>query len=214
MSDFINTTGLDVPDFGRFPTIALMDRGFGPRQLMVYAVLVAHAKKSGAVAITQARIAEMLGFYRKGKPDNALVSSLISNPAYLTQKGGTGAGLEQLGYLTKHGQTGFNMVKAYQLVTPVVTDGRITRPDGNVVDLRVPTDRQEEDYKGRKKCEAGQDAIALVARETFTDIDGSMYLREDVLADIEQTNSGHSPEVPEAAYHHFAMTDKRSEEHT
>lgn len=154
MSDYLNTAIPGLSIFARVATQAIIDPGFRPRQFHVFSVLAAHAGKTGIVRVSQARVAEMCGFQSGGQPDSALVSRLISNPGYAKQKSGFGPGLVELGYLAKSGRTGYNQIKQYKLFIPFVNaDGFVTRPGGELVKLRLPTDRYDKDYVQKKKDE-------------------------------------------------------------
>jgi hypothetical protein len=69
--------------FAIVPLQALLDKRIGPRQLKLLALLAHHANRDGVDCFPGLeRLAEMCGFYSKGKPHTSLVSALISNPNY------------------------------------------------------------------------------------------------------------------------------------
>lgn len=98
--------------FAMSPTLILLDPMIGPRELRVFLCLSMHANaKTGLCGPSQARIAEMCGYFRKGVPDNSLVSSIIKK-------------LVARGWVKNLGQRGFNKPNGYRLVTPNLTDFR------------------------------------------------------------------------------------------
>lgn len=191
-----------LPQFGMLPALATLDPAFNLRTLRVYSVLVLHAKPDGRLTITQDRIAEMLGFFFVSKktgertPHRPLVSSLLRQ-------------LEKLGYLVRYGQTGFNKVAAYRLTVPAFdpATATLTRPDGSRVSIGLPTDRQEPtaQYEERKERERAKHTTREVEEGVF-ECQGQIYIRQDVLNDIESFNDGLALEVPQAVYHHFGIT--------
>lgn len=190
MSDYISRLP-SLPAFARVPVQLLIDPRVGPRQLLVFSILAAHARKNGAVSLTRERIAEMCGYYLGGKPNVDLVSRLISNPSHEKQSKGPGPGLVQLGYVERGHQAGYNGVRSYKLVSPAVAD----------IPLRVPTNRREADYKERKLAEA-QNAEKSVLNDDpdiFTDSTGCMWFRYEIAnCDVD--------EVPLEAYEYFGLT--------
>lgn len=202
MSYLSTETVPGLPRFGMLPALATLDPSFNLRTLRVYSVLLLHAKPDGRLTITQDRIAEMLGFFFVSKktgertPHRPLVSSLLRQ-------------LEKLGYLVRYGQTGFNKVAAYRLTVPAFdpATATITRPDGTHVIVRLPTDRQEptSQYEERKERERLNYEKRTVEDGSF-ECQGEIYIRQDVLNDIESFNDGLALEVPQAVYHYFGIT--------
>lgn len=98
--------------FAMAPTLILLDPRVGPRELRVFLCLSMHANSTtGLCWPSQARLAEMCGYFRKGIPDNSLVSSIIKK-------------LVQLGWVVNLGQRGFNKSNGYRLMTPALCESR------------------------------------------------------------------------------------------
>lgn len=98
--------------FAMAPTLILLDPRIGPRELRVFLCLSMHANSTtGLCWPSQARLAEMCGYFRKGTPDNSLVSSIIKK-------------LVQLGWVVNLGQRGFNKSNGYRLMTPTPCEFR------------------------------------------------------------------------------------------
>lgn len=205
MKDFITTLPGLTP-FGRVPTQTMIDPAIGPRHFLVYSVLASHAKDDGTLGVNQARIAEMCGFYVKGKPDNALISKLISNPGFKTQKTGTGAGLVELGYVKKYKQKGLNMIKTYSICVPPVEGDSVIRPDGSRSTLRIPTNRQRLSYKDEKNVERENYEKAQIENDIdMCEIDGCIYFKDDIFRDISFYNDGLELDIPESIYTKFGI---------
>lgn len=190
MSDYISRLPA-LPAFARVPVQLLIDPRVGPRQLLVFSILAAHARKNGSVSLTRERIAEMCGYYLGGTPNVDLVSRLISNPSHANQTKGPGPGLVQLGYVERGPQAGYNGVRSYKLVLPAA----------DVSTLRIPTNRREADYRERRLAEA-QNAEKSVLNDDpdiFTDSTGCMWFRYEIAnCDVD--------EVPLEVYEHFGLT--------
>jgi len=190
MSDYISRLP-SLPAFARVPVQLLIDPRVGPRQLLVFSILAAHARKNGAVSLTRERIAEMCGYYLGGRPNVDLVSRLISNPGHANQAKGPGPGLVQLGYVERGNRAGWNGVRSYKLVLPAVAD----------TPLRIPANRRQDDYKERKLEEA-QNAEKSVLNDdpdVFTDSTGCMWFRYEIA-------NCDADEVPLEVYEHFGFT--------
>ncbi|WP_338754853.1 hypothetical protein [Ralstonia sp. RRA.1] len=189
--------------FARVSPLTMIDSAIGPRQLKVFLILALHAKTSGYVRLSQERIAEMCGFFSKGKPDNVLVSRLISNANHAKQKSGTGPGLVELGYVLKHGQIGHDQVQEYTLLTPRVEGTNVVRPDGTHSPLNFPTNRQDPDYHVQRDKKAGQKAMDenkdMWANET------DVYTRQDCLDEVADFEKTGTVTIPAEAYKKFGI---------
>ena len=98
--------------FALAPTLILLDRKVGPRELRVFLCLSMHASaKTGICYPSQKRIAEMCGYMRKDKPDATLVSLLIKK-------------LVERGWIKNLGQRGFKKTNIYRLQIPEHGDFR------------------------------------------------------------------------------------------
>ena len=160
-------------EFAIVPLTALLDKRMGPRQLKVLIALAHHANRHGLkVFPSRERIAEMCGFYLKGKPHADLVSVLISNANHSVideetgevkktrtgkNKKTTGQGLVELGYVEKLGQRGENQTQAYRLMTPELS----------IEDKNQVTDRKlsKEEYKAKQQAKEASEAEAFFAKE-------------------------------------------------
>jgi hypothetical protein len=128
-----------IRHFALVPTQAIIDPDIRKRQLLVLCVLCLHAGEGAAVNVSQARIAELLGY------TESLVSRLISNPDYLKTGDRIGPGLVQLGYVHNAGQRTRTSTNDYELKTLEITDGNVTRPDGSVTRLGTVISHQVSD---------------------------------------------------------------------
>lgn len=103
---WLSPNQLGLPHFGFCPVQLLLDPELGPRELRVFLCLAVHADSAtGKCTPSQDRIAEMCGYYKKGKPDRSLVSTLIHN-------------LVLRGWVKNLGQQGFNRTNVYQVRVP------------------------------------------------------------------------------------------------
>lgn len=148
--------------FAIIPVQALLDSRLGPRHLKVLLFLAHHASRDrGECYPSQDGLAEACGWYIKDKksgeirPDDGLVSRLISNPNHdKPKKNGqakkdTGPGLVELGYVENLGQRGYSKTNLYRLSIPKYRDG----------DLRVVTDRKlsNVEYAAKRASEQKQE---------------------------------------------------------
>ncbi|MGJ7918849.1 hypothetical protein ACI48D_25705 [Massilia sp. LXY-6] len=207
--------------FAIVPLQALLDKRIGPRQLKLLALLAHHANRDGVDCFPGLeRLAEMCGFYSKGKPHTSLVSALISNPNFdkPSKKTGkvtksTGPGLVELGYVEKLGQRGYNKTQSYRLkIADVSTDEVNTFADRKLSDEEYTAKRRTqekaefeefaealnvEDAEQEKELEA-----ARIRRGAFV-FRGTEYTRSEVQ---QAYHDGDWGDIPPTVVDHFRFS--------
>lgn len=196
--------------FGALPPQLVIDSRITPADLRIFCALLIHADASGYARVSQARLAELLGFSSVRCITAALGSGGLGGPP---------GKLVRLGYVKNLGQSGYNEPNRYQLATPIgvnTVDATVLEPEVmpsvstsevpvSVFRTAKPRQLSKSDYIAGKKSKAKKDEQEIF-NKNVCEVDGELYMLLDAIDQMNAYNeNGITPTLPDAVFIYFNL---------